>query len=142
MRTESEMITLSGHLCKSLHVGHAKRSRLVSNYKITVSGSQDLIHSFILFPDPVLVVPVGHDFTPDLFALKTPSSRQVTIVQWFWVHTPAIRVRFLAGDLLTESVMVTLLWHFCASPHVGHARRRQASIKVHDYCLWKPRSMN
>ena len=43
----SEMITLSGYLCASLHVGHARRSRPVLNYRITVSGSQYLI--LILF---------------------------------------------------------------------------------------------
>ena len=30
--------------------------------------------------------------------------------------------QFPAGDLLTESVTVTLSRHFCASLHVGHAR--------------------
>ena len=43
MGTEIEMIMLSGHLCASPHVGHARRSRLVLNYRITVSGSPDLI---------------------------------------------------------------------------------------------------
>ena len=43
MGTESEMILLSGHLFVSLHVGHARRSRLVLNYRINVSGSPDLI---------------------------------------------------------------------------------------------------
>ena len=37
MGTESEMIMLSGH------VGHERRSRLVLNYRITVSGSPNLI---------------------------------------------------------------------------------------------------
>ena len=46
MGTDSEMITLSGHLYASLHVGYARRSRPVSNYRITVSGSPDLINSF------------------------------------------------------------------------------------------------
>ena len=44
MGTESEMIKLSGHLFASLHVGHARRSRAVLNYRITVSGIPDLIH--------------------------------------------------------------------------------------------------
>ena len=47
MPTESEMITLSGHFCASLYVGHEVRSRSVLNYRITVSGSPDLSHYFI-----------------------------------------------------------------------------------------------
>ena len=47
MGTDSGMITLSGHLCASLHVGNARRSRSVLNYRITVPGSPDLIHSLI-----------------------------------------------------------------------------------------------
>ena len=43
MGTESEMITPSGHLCASLHVEHARRSRPVLNYKITVSGIPHLV---------------------------------------------------------------------------------------------------
>ena len=31
--------------------------------------------------------------------------------------------QFPAGDLLTESVTVTLSWLFCASPYVEHAKR-------------------
>ena len=49
LEAESGMITLSGYLCASLHVGNAKRSRSVSNYRITVPGSPDLIHSFLYF---------------------------------------------------------------------------------------------
>ena len=45
MGTKSEMIMLSGHLCASLHVGHARKSMSVLNYRITVSGSPDLIKS-------------------------------------------------------------------------------------------------
>ena len=41
MGTESEMITLAGDLCASLHVGHERRSRLVLNFRITDSGSLD-----------------------------------------------------------------------------------------------------
>ena len=47
------------------------------------------------------------------------------IVKWL-AHSafnPAVWVRFPAGDLLNESVMVTLSLTFYASPHVGHARR-------------------
>ena len=32
-------------------------------------------------------------------------------------------------DLPTESVMVTLSRHFCASPHVGHARKISPVLK-------------
>ena len=44
-----------------------------------------------------------------------------------------VQFQSLAGDLPTESVTVTLSRHFCVSPHVGHARRRQAGIKVQEY---------
>ena len=58
MGYESEMIRLSGHLCTRLHKGHARRSRLISNYRITVSGSLDLIHSIegtkIIFLTPLV----------------------------------------------------------------------------------------
>ena len=43
--TECVMIILSGHCYPSLHVGHARTSRPVFNYRITVSGSTDLIHT-------------------------------------------------------------------------------------------------
>ena len=43
MGTKSETMSLSGHLFASLLVGNARRSRLVLNYRITVSGSPDLI---------------------------------------------------------------------------------------------------
>ena len=41
--TESEMITLSRQFCASLHVGHARRSWPVLNYRIS-SGSLHLIN--------------------------------------------------------------------------------------------------
>ena len=43
MGTQSEMITLSGHLYTRLYVGHARRRRPVLNHRITVSGSPDII---------------------------------------------------------------------------------------------------
>ena len=46
---ESEMITLSRHFCMSQNLGHARRSRLVLNYRI-IFGSLDLIrHYHILY---------------------------------------------------------------------------------------------
>ena len=64
---------------------------------------------------------------------------QVAVVKWFWPEVVGVLGSqpsepdpgSIAGwtDLLTESVTVTLSRHFCASLHVGHARKIRPVLK-------------